>query len=125
MKAVDILLLDDCFSIDNMPMCKKVFDVLSHIMHDNGGICIMAGQNIDMSLVETVADSIQCRCILLTAPDDVLLHRWGTDYVAEKGITVSAAELKEMASKVKYIPQLRSLIDGKEKDRNADNQDKG
>ena len=53
----------------------------------------------------------------VTAPDDVLLYRWGTDYVAEKGITVSAAELKEMASKVKYIPQLMSLIDGKEKDR--------
>ncbi len=121
MKAVDILLLDDCFSIDNMPMCKKVFDVLTHIMRENGGICIMAGQNIDMSLIEKVADPIQCRCILLTAPDDVLLYHWGAGYTADKGIAVSSAELKEMASKVKYIPQLRSLIDGKEKDRNADN----
>lgn len=59
----------------------------------------------------------------MTAPDDALLYRWGTDYVAGKGITVSLAELKEMASKVKYIPHLMSLIDGKEKDRNADNQD--
>jgi len=121
MKAVDILLLDDCFSIEDMPMCKKVFDVLTHIMHENGGICIMTGQFLDIALAEVVADSIQCRSILLNAPDDVLLYRWGADYAAGKGIAVSAAELKEMASKVKYIPQLRSLIDEMEKNKNAYN----